>query len=109
MLKPIRIGDLFQRTVRRKNPDGSAMDLSGLTHTFKIRIKDTIHSFAEGDGLTVTAATGVIDIELTSLQTAEFEPDYHARSYFEVNDGTDVYTRCRLAERVLTREDIVNE
>lgn len=104
-LQPIRIGDTFRRTYTRKNPDGSPLDLTGLSHTWNLKTATKLFTFDETHGVTVTPLLGKIVVDLTTAQTVLFPRDTAAHSYLEVEDGVDTYTRARHRERVLRRED----
>lgn len=105
-LQPIRIGDTFDRTYRRKLADGSPFILTGLSVTFNLKIGATTHAFTTSNGLTVTPLTGNITVHLTTLQTALFTPDSAANSYLEFTDAQhNVVTRAHRLERVSRRED----
>jgi hypothetical protein len=70
-------GSVFERTITFQNPDESAVDLTGYTG-FRLQVRSdyvseggTLYCEAtEGNGLTITSATGTIAIQLTAEKTA---------------------------------------
>jgi hypothetical protein len=67
-------GSTFNEAVIYKQADGTPVDLTGWAARMQVRrnIADaaTLLSLTDGDGLTITAVDGRIDIEITATQTA---------------------------------------
>jgi hypothetical protein len=119
-LKPIRIGDTLIRQYRVYNPLPqeewedenvpeadltSPANYSSHTVTFHVKDDTTLHSFAEGAGVTVTL--GLFAIALTTAQTAEFERSVRAESYIKTVDGSGVTeSKFQLREMILTQEEV---
>lgn len=62
-------GDKYQLIVDYQE-NGVAVDLTGETVTMKVYSKDTLlFTLASGTGLTITPATGRIQVDMTSVQT----------------------------------------
>lgn len=108
-LQPIRIGDTFIRTYKVFAPDGvTPVNLSGYAVSWHLKSEFAAElSFTESSGLTVTDATGTIEIELTPAQTATFTASMAATSWIEYLDGTgEVLSRYQRAERVMPQSQV---
>jgi hypothetical protein len=65
----------WRRTIAFKNPDGSPMNLEGYSarHQFKHEYGDAaLFTLTPGAGITITAATGRVTVELSAAQVALF-------------------------------------
>ena len=69
-------GDTFSLNVPYKDPSGSAINLSGYSAIFEVRDKPggkiICATASVGDGITITSASGLIDIFLSSAKTNNF-------------------------------------
>jgi hypothetical protein len=69
-------GDSFSLNVAYKDPSGSAINLAGYTATFEVRDKPggkiICATSSVGDGITITSASGLIDVFLSSAKTSNF-------------------------------------
>lgn len=88
-----RIGCVFRFSTILKNPDGTVMDLTGYGAQFVVRQKlsdatDAL-SLSSGSGITITALSGKIDIEINKTQTEALEGDYFY-TLSAVEPGTQV-------------------
>ncbi len=118
-LKPIRIGETFQRTYRFYNPVtpptdpptldlASPINLTGLTVVFVLKNGSTINTYTTATGLTVTPLSGLVTIELEAPQTALLKRNQSENvSYMQFTDTTgNVYVRSRRKEKVLLKESV---
>lgn len=75
-----RIGCVFRFSAIVKNPDGTIMDLTGYGAQFVVRQKlsdvTPALSLSSGSGITITAASGKIAVEITKTQTAALDGEY---------------------------------
>lgn len=75
-----RIGCVFRFSTILKNPDGTVMDLTGYGAQFVVREKlsdaSPVLSLSSGSGITITALTGKIAVEITKTQTAALDGEY---------------------------------
>lgn len=73
----IEQGSKFALTVIYKDDTGSIIDLTGYTAAMQIRkyidSSDTIESLSSGSGITITGASGQIDIEIGATNTAAYD------------------------------------
>lgn len=70
-------GTSFQRSLTYKNSGGSAIDLSGYTVNMAIKSYGsnniTVLALTNGSGVTLTGASGLIEILITDAQTSALE------------------------------------
>ena len=67
-------GDAFQYIIDYLDDDNVPIDLTGETITYVIYSgRDAVLTLTEGDGLTITAASGRIQINMTSAETGSLD------------------------------------
>ncbi len=113
----IRIGDTYKTTYTFYNPLAdvsppapdlnSPIDLTGITISWHLKNRSTVHSFAAGAGVTVTPEEGLVEIEVPKASTAEWKIDEDAVTFlkFVYPDG-DEDTKAQKRVRILKRESI---
>lgn len=104
----IEQGTTFTRLVQWKDSSGDPVDLSGYTAAMKIRESydsgTVLVSLATGSsGITITAASGLLTIVISSTVTAALDFD-RAVYDIELNDGSDVITRLLQGHVTLEKE-----
>lgn len=115
-LEPIRIGDTLIRSYAFYAPVADTypavadtdepIDLTGVTVSFHIKNGSTLRSYAEGDGVTVTPLTGLVEIELETEDTSLLKPDLKAETYLKfVYPGGNVKTKAHQREMIIRQED----
>ena len=74
-----KLGSTWRFTHRRKQPDGSPVDLTGLAVRAMFRIGsvegDVLATLTEGDGLTIDAAAGETAMEIDAETSATAPPN----------------------------------
>jgi hypothetical protein len=109
----IRIGDTYTAQYTFYNPlPGtsepdltSPINLTGITISWHLQNRGTVHDFATGSGVTVTPLLGLIEIEIADSVTANWLQDEDAVKYlkFVYADG-DEKTKAHGRARIVKRE-----
>lgn len=105
-LKPIRVGDTFQRkyVFTTNDPSPVPIDISNIDIQFIIASPKELHSYGIGTGVTVTPLQGMVEIELTAAQTAILQTTLSASSYlrFSYPDETEM-SRAHQRETIISQ------
>lgn len=85
-------GTSFQRSLTYKDSNGIAIDLSGYTVTMLIKVYDSHNktelTLTNSSGITLTGASGLIEILITDAQTSAFnEKEYFYTLKIESSGG----------------------
>ena len=89
-------GATYSLALTYKDSNGTAINLTGYTAAMQIRTSyessSTVVSLTSSSGIVITAATGLLTINITSTQTAALTPGTYVYD-LEITSGAGVVTR----------------
>jgi hypothetical protein len=89
-------GATYSLALTYKDSNGTAINLTGYTAAMQIRTSyessSTVVSLTSSSGIVITAATGLLTINITSNQTAALTPGTYVYD-LEITSGAGVVTR----------------
>jgi hypothetical protein len=89
-------GATYSLALTYKDSNGTAINLTGYTAAMQIRTSyessSTVISLTSSSGIVITAATGLLTINITSTQTAALTPGTYVYD-LEITSGAGVVTR----------------
>ena len=89
-------GATYSLALTYKDANGTAINLTGYTAAMQIRTSyesaSTVVSLTSSSGIVITAATGLLTINITSTQTAALTPGTYVYD-LEITSGANVVTR----------------
>ena len=89
-------GATYSLALTYKDSNGTAINLTGYTAAMQIRTSyessSTVISLTSSSGIVITAATGLLTINITSTQTAALTPGTYVYD-LEITSGANVVTR----------------
>lgn len=89
-------GATYSLALTYKDSNGTAINLTGYTAAMQIRTSydssTTVVSLTSSSGIVITAATGLLTITITSIQTAALTPGTYVYD-LEITSGSGVVSR----------------
>jgi len=100
-------GSDWYLTVTYKNPNGTPINLTGYTAALQLRSlpesPTAVLSLSTGSGITITGATGVVDIHATATQTRAIDEGTYYYD-LEITSPATIVTRLVQGQAVVTPE-----
>lgn len=100
-------GSDWYLTVTYKNPNGTPINLTGYTAALQLRSlpesPTAVLSLSTGSGITITGATGVVDIHATATQTRAIDEGTYYYD-LEITSPATIVTRLIQGQAVVTPE-----
>ena len=100
-------GSDWYLTVTYKNPNGTPINLTGYTAALQLRSlpesPSAVLSLSTGSGITITGATGVVDIHATATQTRAIDEGTYYYD-LEITSPATIVTRLIQGQAVVSPE-----